>query len=65
MKEIISCVKDTGIENKEICYLGERLFMIMKVNDDFSFANRQQTYKNNVKLQESEELRWKYQRPLE
>jgi hypothetical protein len=39
--------------------------MIMKVNDDFSFANRQQTYKNNVKLQESEELRWKYQRPLE
>ena len=63
--EIIRSIKDAGIENMEIYRYGARLFMIMEVNDDFSFEKKQQADKNNAKVQEWEELMWKYQQPLE
>ena len=63
--EIISSIKNAGIENMQIYRYGTRLFMIMEVNDDFSFEKKQQTDKNNAKVQEWEELMWKYQMPLE
>ena len=62
--EIISSIKDAGIENMQIYRYGTRLFMIMEVNDDFSFEKKQQADKNNAKVQEWEELMWKYQQPL-
>ena len=63
--EIISSIKDAGIENMQIYRYGTRLFMIMEVNDDFSFEKKQQGDKNNAKVQEWEELMWKYQQPLQ
>ena len=39
--------------------------MIMEVNDDFSFEKKQQADTNNSKVEEWEELMWKYQQPLE
>lgn len=63
--EIITSIKDAGIENMQIYLYGTRLFMIMEVNDVFSFEKKQQADTNNSKVQEWEELMWKYQQPLE
>jgi L-rhamnose mutarotase len=62
---IISSIKDAGIENMEIYRYATRLFMIMDVKDDFSFEKKQRADANNSKVQEWEELMWKYQQPLE
>ena len=63
--EIINSIKDAGIENMQIYRYSTRLFMIMEVNDDFSFEKKQQEDTNNAKIQQWEELMWKYQQPLE
>ena len=63
--EITSSIKDAGIENMQIYRYGIRLFMIMEVNDNFSFEKKRLADANNVKVQEWEELMWKYQQPLE
>ncbi|MDP4284822.1 MAG: L-rhamnose mutarotase [Bacteroidota bacterium] len=63
--EIISSIKDAGIENMLIYRYGTRMFMIMEVNDDFSFEKKQLADANNPKVQEWEELMWKFQQPLE
>jgi L-rhamnose mutarotase len=36
----------------------------MEVNDSFSFEKKQQADENNLKVQEWEQLMWKYQQPL-
>ena len=62
--EIISSIKDSGIENMEIYRYGTSLFMIMEVNDDFSFEKKQEADNNNEKVQQWENLMWKYQQPF-
>jgi L-rhamnose mutarotase len=62
--EITNSIKDAGIENLEIYLLGTRMFMIMEVNDRFSFEAKNKADKNNPKVQEWEELMWKFQQPL-
>ena len=62
--EIINSIKEAGIENMQIYRYETRLFMIMEVNDDFSFEKKQQADTNNLKVQEWEQLMWKYQQPL-
>lgn len=63
--EVISSIKDAGIESMEIYRLGTRLFMIMEVNDEFSFERKAQMDSHNKKVQQWEELMWQYQQPLE
>ncbi len=36
--EITCSIKDSGVEDMEIYLLGTRMFMIMEVNENFSFA---------------------------
>jgi L-rhamnose mutarotase len=62
--EITKSIKDSGIENLEIYLLGTRMFMIMEVNDSFSFDAKGKADKANPKVQEWEELMWKFQKPL-
>lgn len=62
--EIIASIRNSGIEQMEIYRLGTRLFMIMEVNDDFSFGKKAEMDKNNQKVDQWEELMWKYQQPL-
>ena len=62
--EIIRSIKDSGIENMEIYRLNTKLFMIMEVNGDFSFEKKAAADKDNNKVQEWEELMWKYQEAL-
>lgn len=62
--EITQSIKDSGIEDLEIYLLGTRLFMIMEVNDSFSFEAKARADRSNPKVQEWEELMWKFQQPL-
>lgn len=62
--EIESSIRDSGIDNLEIYLLGNRLFMIMDVNDDFSFEAKQKADEENSKVQDWETLMWKYQKAL-
>src|SRR5271154_7149344 len=63
-KEIIASIKDSGIESMNIYRTGNRLFMIMEVNDDFSFDKKTAADSANEKVQEWETLMWKFQQPL-
>ena len=62
--EITQSIKQSGIEDLEIYLLGTRLFMIMEVNNSFSFEAKGTTDRNNPKVQEWEQLMWKFQQPL-
>jgi L-rhamnose mutarotase len=62
--EIISSIKEAGIENMEIYRYETMLFMIMEVHYEFSFEKKQQSDTHNAKVQEWEELMWKYQQPM-
>jgi L-rhamnose mutarotase len=62
--EIGKSIRDSGIEQMEIYRYGTRLFMIMDVNDEFSFEKKNEADKNNPKVIEWEQLMWKYQQPM-
>jgi L-rhamnose mutarotase len=62
--EITQSIKDSGIEDMEIYLLGTRMFMIMEVNDRFSFEAKAQADRQNPKVQEWEDLMWKFQASL-
>ena len=62
--EITDSIQSAGIENLEIYLTGNRLFMIMKVNDSFSFKKKTAMDLANPKVQEWENLMWKYQQKL-
>ncbi len=63
--EIIISIKNAGIENMQIYRYETRLFMIMEVNDDFSFERKQKADAEDEKVQEWEALMWQYQQALQ
>src|SRR5262249_41085098 len=62
--EITKSIKDAGIEDMEIYLLGTRMFMVMEVNENFSFEAKTKADSSNPKVLEWEELMWKFQKPL-
>jgi L-rhamnose mutarotase len=62
--EITKSIKDSGIEDLEIYQMGTRLFMVMEVSERFSFAAKAEADRQNPRVQEWEELMWKFQQPL-
>jgi L-rhamnose mutarotase len=62
--EIIASIQQAGIEQLEIYRVGNRLFMIMKVNDYFSFEAKAIADANNPVVQKWETLMWDYQQAL-
>jgi len=44
--EVTQGLKDSGVEDLESYLLGTRMFMIMEVNQDFSFENRTEADEN-------------------
>ncbi len=62
--EIIKSIKDSGIEVMEIYLFGTRMFMIMEVNESFSFDAKAAADCANPKVQEWEQLMWKFQQAL-
>lgn len=57
-------IVDAGIEVMDIYRVGNRLFMIMETDDDFSFEKKEAMDKANPKVQEWETMLWKYQQAL-
>jgi L-rhamnose mutarotase len=62
--EITESIKNSGIEDMEINQLGTRMFMIMEVNESFSFEKKTRADQKNPKVQEWEQLMWKFQQAL-
>jgi len=62
--EIVASIKGAGIEELDIYLVGNRLFMIMVVNDSFSFEAKQAVDLSNPKVVEWEQLMWQFQQQL-
>jgi len=62
--EITRSIRDAGIEDMEIYLLGTRMFMIMEVNESFSFEAKARSDQRNPKVQEWEKLMWRFQQAL-
>lgn len=62
--EIRKSILDSGITNMEIYRIGNRLFMIMETDDSFSFERKATMDTGNPKVQEWEQLMWKFQQSL-
>ncbi|CAH0138071.1 MULTISPECIES: L-rhamnose mutarotase [unclassified Pedobacter] len=62
--EIKESITSSGIDDLEIYLLGNRLFMIMEVNESFSFDEKSKADLANPKVQEWENLMWKFQQSL-
>lgn len=62
--EIKESIISAGIEQMEIYRASTRLFMIMDVNDQFSFEAKAAADAANEKVQEWETLMWNFQQKL-
>lgn len=62
--EIKKSILDSGITQMEIYRTGNRLFMIMETEEIFSFEEKANADAANPKVQEWENLMWKYQQGL-
>ncbi|MGK7396897.1 MAG: L-rhamnose mutarotase [Candidatus Cyclobacteriaceae bacterium M3_2C_046] len=62
--EVKASIKEAGIQHIEIYLLGNRLFMVMEVKDNFSFEKKAEMDAANPIVQEWEKLMWKYQQAL-
>ena len=62
--EIHKSIVESGITDMEIYRIDNRLFMIMDTIDDFSFETKSAMDEGNEKVQEWENLMWKYQQAL-
>jgi L-rhamnose mutarotase len=62
--EIYDSITGAGIISMQIYRFSNRLFMIMEVNDGFSFEEKSAEDAANPKVQEWEALMWKYQQAV-
>lgn len=62
--EITQSIRQSGVLNMEIYLLGARLFMIMDVDENFSFEAKEAADRSNPKVQEWENLMCEFQQPL-
>lgn len=62
--EIRKSILDSGITSMEIYRSGNRLFMIMDTEDNFSFEKKAALDASNPKVLEWEALMWKFQQPM-
>jgi L-rhamnose mutarotase len=62
--EIIKSIRESGIAVLDIYRTGNRMFMIIEADDDFSFEKKGTMDAANPKVQEWEKLMWKFQQAL-
>ena len=62
--EIEQSIRESGIDQLEIYRTGNRLFMVMETSDTFSFEQKASLDAQNPKVQEWEQLMWRYQQGL-
>lgn len=62
--EIKQSIENSGVSVMDIYRFENRLFMIMEVNDDFSFERKELMDKESSIVQQWEKLMWKYQKAI-
>ena len=62
--EITRSIKDAGVLDLEIYLRGTRMFMILEVDEKFSFEAKAAADRSNPKVQEWENLMWRFQNAL-
>lgn len=62
--EVLQSIHDSGIISLEIYLLGTRMCMVLEANESFSFEAKAEADRNNPKVQEWEQLMWKFQKAL-
>ncbi|RKR80870.1 L-rhamnose mutarotase [Mucilaginibacter gracilis] len=62
--EILDSINGSGITNMEIYRFGTRLFMIMETDDSFTFERKAAMDAANAKVQQWEQLMWKFQQAI-
>ena len=62
--EIKQSIVDAGITDMQIYRTGNRLFMIMDTSDNYNSSQKKQMDAINPKVQEWEQLMWKFQQPM-
>lgn len=62
--EILASIRAAGITSLEIYRYHTRLFMIMDVDDSFSFERKNKLDEENPVVQKWEELMWNYQQAI-
>lgn len=62
--EILQQIKADGITVMDIYLTGNRMFMIMEVNDSFSFEKKAGSDAGDPKVQEWENFMWSFQQAL-
>ncbi|MGI9392400.1 MAG: L-rhamnose mutarotase [Parvibaculales bacterium] len=62
--EILQTLYDTTISDLEIYRVGNRMFMILEADENFSLEEKGKQDANNPKVQEWEDKMWEFQKPL-
>lgn len=62
--EIVDSIKNSGIKVLDIYRTGNRLFMTIEANEEFSFEKKTKMDAADSKVQEWEKLMWKFQQAL-
>ena len=62
--EVTESLREQGVLRSQIYLLGTRMMMVLTTTDDFSFAAKDAADRTNPRVQEWEELMWKFQKPL-
>jgi L-rhamnose mutarotase len=62
--EIKNKILESGVTSMDIYLVGNRMFMIMDTSDSFDLHQKAAHDKEDPRVQEWEELMWKYQKPL-
>tara|TARA_B100001750_G_scaffold231123_1_gene228609 strand:- start:427609 stop:428010 length:402 start_codon:yes stop_codon:yes gene_type:complete len=63
-KEVIKSIRDAGIIDMQISLTGNRMFMVMEVDDTFDPDKKAQMDAQNPAVQDWEKLMWKFQQAL-
>lgn len=62
--EILKSIREAGVNDMRIYRYRNRLFMVMEVDETFSFEKKAAADAANPKVQEWEALMWKYQQSI-
>lgn len=62
--EIAASIRDAGIVSMEIWRIGNRLTMVMETDERFDAAAKAVADAANPKVQEWEQLMWRFQQPV-
>jgi len=62
--EIVQSIKDAGVSDLQIYRIEDRMFMVMEVNENFTFQKKKYLDDNSSIVQEWETLMWQYQQAL-